>query len=310
MNPDCTFRELECFTAVAEELSFTRAALRLHLAQPPLSRHIRFLEEKLGTPLFERRPRAVALTPAGRRFYEETRGLLPQLARAGDLARRSASGESGRLRIGFVSAVAGTGLVEALRGFRETNPALQLILHDLPPARQLTLLAQGRLDAGFVGLMPLEHPQGLRFVPWSREPLRAFVPSGHRFAGRSSLRLAELKDEPFVAVAHEAAPAFSVLAHQLCREAGFRPRVVLESPRAQAVGIMVAGGSGVALLPASLANFLGTAAIAIKVHGAPDITHVAAFSEATFSGPLRQLAEMLGKGLPRARAGRKAAGQP
>src|SRR5882762_7779766 len=102
---DYTLRELECFTAVAEELSFTRAARRLHLAQPPLSRHIRALEEKIGTRLFERTRRTVVLTAAGGLFYEETRGILPQLIRAGEMAKRSGHGELARLRIGFVSAV-------------------------------------------------------------------------------------------------------------------------------------------------------------------------------------------------------------
>src|SRR6478735_3172389 len=102
---DYSLRELECFTAVAEELSFTRAARRLHLSQPPLSRHIRALEEKVGARLFTREARVVALTQAGRLFHEESRGILAQLARAGEAARRSAHGESDRLRLGMVSAV-------------------------------------------------------------------------------------------------------------------------------------------------------------------------------------------------------------
>ncbi|HEY9250730.1 MAG TPA: LysR family transcriptional regulator, partial [Rariglobus sp.] len=89
-----SLRELECFTAVAEELSFTRAARKLHLAQPPLSRHVRMLEEKLGAPLFTRANRKVALTSAGALFYEETRTVLPQLLHAGEATRRFASGET------------------------------------------------------------------------------------------------------------------------------------------------------------------------------------------------------------------------
>src|SRR5688500_18676233 len=98
-----SLRELECFTAVAEELSFTRAAQKLRLAQPPLSRHVRALEEKLGGKLFDRTGRRIALTPAGALFYEETRHILPQLAWAGEATRRFASGASDRLRLGFVS---------------------------------------------------------------------------------------------------------------------------------------------------------------------------------------------------------------
>lgn len=290
---DYSLRELECFTAVAEELSFTRAARRLHLAQPPLSRHIRSLEDKIGTPLFERRARTVAITPAGRLFYEESRGVLAQIIRAGEMARRAALGESVRLRLGFVSAVLSATMVETLRMFRESHPSVQIMLHDLPPAEQLQLIVQGRLDAGFVGLMPVERPSGLRFVPWSKERLLAFLPSGHDLARRPQLNLADLKSERFVAVSSEAAPAFSAFLHDLCRKAGFRPRIVLESPRAQAVAVMVAAGSGVAILPESLANVTGASAVGLPLKGSPSIMHVFALPAARPSEPMENLLKLL-----------------
>lgn len=284
---DYTLRELECFTAVAEELSFTRAARRLHLAQPPLSRHIRALEEKVGAQLFARHPRSVALTPAGRLFHEETRGLLSQLVRAGDVARRSASGESARLRLGFVSAVLSEKLVDRMREFREAHPAVQIMLHDLPPAEQLQLIEQGRLDAGFVGLMPVERPSSVRFVRWSEERLLAFVPSGHPLAAKPRIGLADLKHERFVAVSSEAAPAFASLLRDLCREAGFRPRIVLESARAQAVAVMVAAGSGVAILPESLNHIVRSSAAGIPLKGSPKVTHCLALAEGPATGAMK-----------------------
>jgi len=290
---DYTLRELECFTAVAEELSFTRAARRLHLAQPPLSRHVRTLEEKIGAQLFERHPRRVAITAAGQLFYEESRGVLAQLVRAGELARRSAVGESARLRLGFVSAVLGPEIADALRRFREKYPAVQTMLHDLSPADQLQLIAQGKLDAGFVGLLPVERPEGIRFIPWRQERLLVFAPSGHRLTGRTRVNLADLQDERFVAVSGEAAPAFSRLVHELCREAGFRPRIVLESPRAQAVAVMVAAGSGVAILPESLRSFVPGAAVGIPIKGAPAIGHVFAMGAGRASSPMNDLLELL-----------------
>ena len=290
---DYTLRELECFTAVADELSFTRAARRLHLAQPPLSRHIRALEEKIGARLFTREARTVAFTPAGRLFHEEIRGLLAQLVRAGEMARRSALGETQRLRLGFVSAVLNLQMVESLRLFRERHPNTQIMLHDLPPAGQLELIGKGALDAGFVGLAPSERPVGLHFQPWCEEPLVAFLPSGHPLASRQRLALAELRSERFVAVAAEAAPAFSQLLHRLCREAGFRPRIVLESPRAQAVAVMVAAGSGVALLPASLANVTGASTTVIPLKGAPTLTHVICLPSATPAPAMQELLDLL-----------------
>jgi DNA-binding transcriptional LysR family regulator len=306
---DYTLRELECFVAVAEELSFTRAARRLHLAQPPLSRHIRVLEEKMGARLFERDQQGVALTTAGGLFYEETRGILPQLSRAGEAVRRAARGETARLRLGFVSAVLSPELVETFRKFRAAHPQVQVMLHDSPPADQLQAIAEGRLDGGFVGLMPDEHPVGVKFVPWRKEALLCFLPAGHRLAKSMThakpvpmtkakirarkLALADLAREPFVAVSAEAAPAFAAHVHGLCREAGFRPRIVLESPRAQAVAVMVAAGSGVALLPESLAHLMGKAVCALPLKESPDITHVFAHGPGRLSNAMREFLELL-----------------
>lgn len=297
---DYTLRELECFGAVAEELSFTRAARRLHLAQPALSRHIRTLEEKIGTRLFDRQPRAVALTAAGRVFHEDSRGLLAQLVRAGETARRAALGEESRLRIGFVSAVLGGEIMRVLRRFREAHPAVQLLLHDLLPAEQMRLIAEGRLDAGFVGLLPTERTAGLRFVPWHRERLFVFVPSGHPLSRRSRVEVGALRGERFVAVSSEAAPAFSARVHDLCRQAGFRPRIVLESSRAQAVAIMVAAGCGVAILPESLRNFAGASAPGIALQGAPEITHVFARPATPPTSAMKDLLEALTNSAPKA----------
>ncbi|MCX6953102.1 MAG: LysR family transcriptional regulator, partial [Verrucomicrobia bacterium] len=181
---DYSLRELECFIAVAEELSFTRAAQKLHLAQPPLSRHVRALEEKLGTRLFDRAGRKVALTAAGAVFHGETRTVLPQLRRAGETTRRFASGATVRLRLGFVSAVVSPELVKVLQAFRARHSGVQLLVQDMPPAEQIAALRRGELDGGFVGLHPGERTPGIQFVPWRKEALAAFVPFGHPLAGR------------------------------------------------------------------------------------------------------------------------------
>jgi DNA-binding transcriptional LysR family regulator len=271
---DYSLRELECFTAVAEELSFTRAAAKLRLAQPPLSRHVRALEDKLGTPLFERAARRVTLTAAGALFHEETRTILPQLRRAGETTRRFASGQTRRLRLGFVSAVLGPELTDVLRRFRVRYPTVQLVVQDGLPAELLASVEHGMLDGAFVGLRPPERTPGIVYQPWRTEPLAAFVPLGHRLTGKRELALAELAGEPLVAVSSEAAPAFAAFVRMRCAEAGFRPRIVVESTRAQAVAVMVAAGSGIALLPASLARVVGRAAVVVPLKKAPQVTHV------------------------------------
>ncbi len=292
---DYTLRELECFTAVAETLSFTRAAQNLRLAQPPLSRHVRALEDKLGTRLFERSGRRVALTPAGAVFHEETRSVLPRLLRAAEATRRFALGQTERLRLGFVSAVLGPELVAVLRSFREAHPAVQLAMRDAPPAEQLAALRRGELDGGFIGLAPREPAAGVRFVSWHREALMAYVPFGHPLATRSQIDLKDLAGEPMLAVSRDAAPAFASFVSDACAAAGFRPRLVLEADRAQAVATLVAAGMGLALLPASLARFVGDAAVALPLRKAPAITHVFALNAGQPSPALKAWVALLRK---------------
>ena len=290
---DYSLRELECFIAVAEERSFTRAAKRLNLAQPPLSRHIRILEEKIGAKLFNREPRGVSLTPAANVFYEETRNIPRRLLRAGEAARRSASGEIARLRLGFVSAVMNDELSDIFRTFRHQHPEIQITLHDVPPQEQLEAIADGRLDGGFVGLEPPEPPAGIRFIPWRSEPLICLMPTGHALADRKSIRLEALVDESFVAVSSASAPAFAGLIQEMCQTAGFRPRIILESPRAQAVALMVGVGSGVALLPETLAGLVKRSTHAIPLRPARKITHVFACRDRKMEGPLADLMSLL-----------------
>lgn len=292
---DFSLRELECFTAVAEELSFTRAAQRLHLAQPPLSRHIRALEQRLGTVLFDRSGRRVALTAAGAVFYEETRSVMPQLIRAGETTRRFASGQTERLRLGFVSAVLSPELVEVLRLFREKHPQVQLLVQDLPPAEQLAALRHGTLDGGFIGLPPEERTPGIELLPWRQEALVAFVPFGHPLAKRQRMDLRTLAGEALVAVSSEAAPAFAAYLRRVCGSAGFRPRIVLESPRAQAVAVMVAAGAGIALLPVSLRRVVDGAAAVVPIRDAPKISHVFAHASGAVSPAMRRFMKLLGK---------------
>ncbi len=291
---DFSLRELECFMAVAEELSFTRAAAKLHLAQPPLSRHVRALEEKLGAPLFERAARRVTFTAAGALFYEETRTILPQLRRAGETTRRFASGQTMRLRLGFVSAVLGPELTALLRRFRRQHPTVQLILQDGLPTELLAAVVHGTLDGAFVGLRPAERTPGIVYQPWLAEPLAAFVPLGHRLAGKREIALGELAGEALVAVSSEAAPAFAAFVRTRCAEAGFRPRIVAESTRAQAVAVMVAAGSGIALLPSSLARIVGDALVIVPLKKAPVVTHVFARHSAGATETVKMFLKLIG----------------
>jgi DNA-binding transcriptional LysR family regulator len=292
---DYSLRELECFVAVADELSFTRAARRLRLSQPPLSRHIQALEGRLGAKLFLRSSRAVALTAAGRAFLHDTKGALAQLQRAGDAAKRTARGETLRLALGFVSAVMNPTLIGILQRYRARHATVQLTLQDSPPAEQVRAITDGRLDGGFVGSVPETPTAGLVFIPWSQEPLMAFMPPGHPRAKANKVRLADLAGESFVTVAAESAPCFTAQVHRLCSEAGFRPKVVQEAVRGQAVAVMVAAGTGIAILPASLARNTGESLVAVPLADqAASVTYAFVHRQEPIEVPLSDFVAELG----------------
>src|ERR1700679_3901917 len=164
-------RELESFVAVADHLNFSKAAKQLNLSQPPLTRRVQSLEEKVGSKLFERNTHAVSLTNAGKLFLEDARAILRHLDRAAETIRLSREGETTRLRLAFVGALLDEKLVRLMQKFREVQPTCQLEVNDLPPADQLAALEAGEIDGGFIGATPARKTKGLAFVIWRREPL-------------------------------------------------------------------------------------------------------------------------------------------
>src|SRR5215475_10898646 len=198
------FRHLRSFVAVADELHFGRAAARVHIVQPALSRQIRALEEEMGLRLFERNRRRVALTPAGAAFLDEARGLLEQVTHAVEAARRADRGELGSLRIGYVPAMASTRLPEIVRGFRKRFPGVDVRLQEMTPAMQVETLLGERVDVGFVR-GPIHEP-ALAAETVLKEPLVAALPSGHRLGRHKRLGLAMLASEPFVLQARSGGP--------------------------------------------------------------------------------------------------------
>jgi DNA-binding transcriptional LysR family regulator len=245
-------RHLRYFVAVAEELHFSRAATRVHVAQPALSRQIRALEEEMGLRLFERDRRRVALTVGGAVFLEAARSILRDVEQAVDTARRAARGEHGTLRIGYVPAVVYTGLPEIVRAFRKRLPGVDVRFQEMSPALQLEALLGERVDVGFVR-GPVHEP-ALAAKTVLEEPLVAVLPSGHRLGGHKRLGLAMLAGEPFVLQARSRGPESHDHILALCRNAGFSPRVVQEGSHIDVLSL-VASGAGVAIVPTSLRVF-------------------------------------------------------
>lgn len=239
-------RHLRYFVAVAEELHFGRAAQRLHLAQPPLSRQIQALERELGVPLFTRHRRRVALTAAGETFLEGARRVL---ASADDVVRdaqRAQRGEIGRLALGFVGSAAYTVLPRILRAFRERYPLVELSLQAMTTQEQVAALQDRRIGAGI--LRPPVDEGSFALQPLLREPLVAALPEDHPLAAQERVPLVALAGESFVLYPRADGPAVHDAIVSLCVEAGFSPRIVQESGEMQTIAGLVAGGIGVALV--------------------------------------------------------------
>jgi DNA-binding transcriptional LysR family regulator len=166
-----------------------------------------------------------------------------------------------------VSSLLDPELADLFRRFRAAHPAVQLTLQDRTSAEQQRAISEGRMDGGFIGVTPHPRAPGLTLIPWRREALAVFVPLDHPFAGRRQLALKALAGEPMVAISAEASPGFASKIHDLCRGAGFRPRIVHEATRAQAVAAMVAAGSGIAILPFSVQRVMGEAVHVVRLVG-------------------------------------------
>ena len=247
-------RRLRYFVAVAERLHFGRAAEALHISQPPLSRAIRALEDDLGVSLFARTRRRVVLTPAGVRLLEETRRLTSQLERAVREVRAMATGEHGRLRIGFVSLADYGVLPGLLKAFKGARPGVRLALREMLSPEQATALAAGELDFGLL-LPPVAGAARLEHLVVQRERFVAALPSRHALApGRGRLALRELGGEPFVTVPRQIAPRLYDIVAQLAAQAGISLNVAQEAIQMQTVVSLVSSGLGVAIVPASVAN--------------------------------------------------------
>ena len=246
--------QLRYFVAVAERLHFGHAAQALHISQPPLSRAIRALEGRLGVTLFARTRRRVELTPEGARLLEETRRLTGQLERAVLGLRAMASGEQGRLRIGFVSLADYAVLPGLLKAYKSARPRVALALREMLSPEQASALAAGELDFGLL-LPPVSEAASLEHMVVQRERFVVALPAAHRLAGGSGeITMSALIAEPFVMVPREIAPGLYDIVTGLAARAGFSLHVAQEAIQMQTVVSLVSSGLGVAIVPASVAN--------------------------------------------------------
>ncbi len=253
------FRQLKAFIAIAEEGYITRAAERLGMQQPPLTRLLQSLEAELGVMLMERLPRGVRPTTAGLALLDEARNILAQVEGVTDVVRRAARGERGRLAIGFTSSAALHPFVPSvLRRFRETFVGVSVVLEEAGTGELLDALVHEKLDAAFIR-SPLSGSQSLQDQPILVEPMLLALPTDHPLAidAQSPLPLAALATEAFVLYRRRVGLGLYDAILVACREAGFSPQVVQEAPRMTATLSLVAAGLGVSIVPASMQRLRG-----------------------------------------------------
>jgi len=240
-------RHLRYFAAVAEDLNFTKAAAKLHLAQPSLTRQIHKLEEELGVLLLNRSKNQVTLTEEGRSFLVDVQRLLALATESVLAVQRLSRGETGQLNIAYLSNFDFEMLPETLRAFRHTFPHVALNLFDMTPAEQLRALEARKIDLGFLGLPPPASAPGLQWESIARHRTVAVQPAKHPLAARRQVKLGELETMFFVGLSEKTHPGFRDWLNRTCRQAGFTPRVLQDAELEPALMTFVAEGLGVTL---------------------------------------------------------------
>jgi DNA-binding transcriptional LysR family regulator len=243
-------RHLRYFVAVAEELNFTRAAEKLRLAQPSLTRQIHNLEEELGVRLMNRSKNRVSLTEEGRSFLVDARRLVAQSLESVQAVQRLSRGETGQLNLGYLSKFNFDLLPGTLQEFSRACPEIAVNLFDMPPAEQLRALEARKIDLGFVGVrLPANH-RNQAHLAWEcigQHQLVVVLPIKHSLARKSKVKMRDLKPLFFVAMAETTHPGSHAWLSEVCQLAGFTPRVLQEVELESDLMTFVADGLGVSL---------------------------------------------------------------
>jgi len=250
-------RHLRYFVIVAEEQNVTRAAARLHVSQPPLSRQIRDLEEEIGVELFRRTARSLALTEAGKLFLIEARAILLRVDQAVETVRAVANPRRGTLHVGYAPSLTVRLLPKTLRIFEREHPAVRVSLHDLSSEECIRQISTGKIDLALTVRPPASRMRGLTFVSLVSYPLQCAVAESHPLAGKKEVALRELKGERFIVYSREDYPEYYSGLKTLFRPFGFEPRVGEEHDSVTGLIAAVEAGQGIAVVPSSLACMSG-----------------------------------------------------
>lgn len=251
-------RHLRYFATVAEHLNFTKAAARLRVAQPALSRQIRDLEDELGVQLLERGPRAVKLTEAGAAYLTEARAILERSDEAAKLVRAVARGERGEIHVGYAPSLTAELLPCTLHAFHNQAPGVNVKLHDLSSEEMLAGLREGKLHLSLVARPSARTLGALKFELLREYPLCVALPPAHRLAQAKIVGLRELAAETLVGYSRAEYPEYHAMLVELFGQVGATPRVGEEHDSASSLIAAAEIGRGLALVPACLGVLAGS----------------------------------------------------
>lgn len=244
-------RLLRYFLAVAGERNFTRAAERLHIAQPPLSRAIQQLEDEMGAPLLDRTVRPLSLTPLGQLVREQAQQILGRMDDMQAMVKAAVASERRRFAIGFVASTIYARLPELIRAFRKETPNVELVMVESTTLDQIAALKEGRIDVGF-GRIRFDDP-AVRRVVLRNEQLIAAFPVDHPLArGEGPVSLQELADEPQIIYPRSPRPSYADQVISMFRDHAIEPRIIHEARELQIAIGLVAAEEGIAIVPESV----------------------------------------------------------
>lgn len=243
-------RQIRYFQCVARELSFTKAARILHIAQPPLSRQIKMLEEELGVTVFERLGRGIVLTDAGRYFLDQTEKITQRLEETVNATRRIGKNDRIWFGVGFVPSTLYGHMPALIRQLRQLNTHVEIGLVEMTTLQQFEALKSGRIDIG-VGRILLTDDEIERLV-LTDEPLVVALPITHRLAGKTSVKLADIMDEPLILYPAKPRPSYADHVLHLFRQKGYSPQVIQEVNELQTAIGLVTATIGISIVPESV----------------------------------------------------------
>jgi LysR family transcriptional regulator, benzoate and cis,cis-muconate-responsive activator of ben and cat genes len=250
-------RHLRYFVAVAEEENVSRAALKLHVSQPGISRQIHDLEDEIGFQLFERSAKSVRLTGAGKVFLTEAKSVLQHTDDAVKKARAAAGGTNGEINVGYAPSLTIQILPQALRKFQEKFPGVRVALHDLSTEEMLAQLGEKKLQVALTVRPPAKLLRGLNFEELARYAACVAVAPKHPLAKSKSISLEQISREPLIAYSRKDYPEYHEMLEKLFAPVGRMPRIVGEHDGVSSIVAAVEAGRGFALVPSCVASMVG-----------------------------------------------------